>query len=102
MFLIENAFFTTEDIRLNNLTFTWYEKIQPIFDAAQIKLLNEKEIWINKLKERRLKINFKLIEYHHQVKELRFKEKLHEAESIVQSLKNLSFDLNEISKEVKT
>ena len=100
MFLLDNTLLSNEDIKLHNLTFTWYNKIQLIFNAAQIKLLNEKETWINKLIDRRGRINLKLNENYQKVKEIKTKDKISDAEHIVNFLKKISLELAEITKEV--
>lgn len=100
MFLLDHAILTNADIKLNNLTFNWYDKIKPMFDTAQIKLLNEKELWINKVKVRRNRIHLKLHDYLNRVKDLRTKDKISEAELISKLLKTITADLAEISKEV--
>ena len=101
MFLLENTFCSNDDLRLNAYTFTWLDKIQPIFDTAQIKLMNEKEIWTSKCKEKRSKLLLRLSEIYSRVDDLKHREKISDAEAIVQFLKNLSQEMGDISMEVK-
>ena len=60
---------------LNTYTFTWLEKIQPILDTAQIKLMNEKEIWTNKCREKRVKTLHRLCQIYAHVDDLKYRDK---------------------------
>jgi hypothetical protein len=71
-----------------------------MLDTAQIKLMNEKEIWTNKCKEKRAKTLLRLAEIYSYVEGLKYRDKISDAEMIYQLLKNISQEMNEISKEV--
>ena len=62
LFLMDYAFLKKEDIKLNNVTFRWTDRIQPLLKAKEIQLLKDKEFWIYKLRERRGKFSMLLNE----------------------------------------
>ena len=100
MFLVDYAFFSPEDIRWNNHTFTWYDNIQPILRNAEVKLLKEKDNWISKLRDKRAKLTMKLNECLARVKEFKQRDKISDAEAIVTELQQMSADIEEYIKEV--
>ena len=101
MFLVDYAFFSSEDVRWNNYTFTWYDNIQPILRNAEVKLLKEKDNWINKLRDKRAKLTMKLNECLTRIKEFKQRDKISDAEAIVTELQQMSADIEEFIKEVR-
>jgi len=100
MFLIDYGYFTSEDLKWNNYTFTWYERIQPILLNTEIRLAKEKEFWIMKLREKRGKLSVKLSDCLNRVKEFKLKDKIADAEIIVKEIKGIGIEIEEFLKDV--
>lgn len=100
LFLIDYGFFSKEDLRWNNYTFTWLDNIQPILRNAENRFLKEKDNWIANLREKRSKLLIKLNDCLNRVRDLKQKERISEAESIVNDLKLMAQEIEEFNKEV--
>jgi hypothetical protein len=100
LYIIENAIFSKEDIKWNTYTFTWLDNLQPLISSTEIQLLKERDTWILKLKEKRVKLQVKLNECLIKVKELKQKERISDVENICQELDIISHDVEECQKEV--
>jgi hypothetical protein len=100
MFLIDYGYFTNDDLKWNNFTFTWHERIQPIMFNTEIRLAKEKEFWIMKLREKRGKLSVKLSDCFNRVKEFKFKDKIADAEIIAKEIKGIGIEIEEFLKEV--
>jgi dynein heavy chain, axonemal len=101
LFLMDYAFLKKEDIILNNITFRWTNKIQPLLKAKETQLLKEKEIWIYKLRERRGKFSLQINECLGKVKEFKQKDRVAEAEIYIGELEQISNSIEEFNKEVE-
>ena len=42
-FLMDYAILPEDDIQLNSLTFNWPQRMEPIFEVAQQRLMNKRE-----------------------------------------------------------
>ncbi len=51
-FLMDYAVLQEDDLKLNNQTFNWPARMDPIFDVAQHKISAKRELAENKIKER--------------------------------------------------
>jgi hypothetical protein len=100
LFLIDYGFFSKEDLRWNNYTFTWLDNIQPILRNAENRFLKEKDNWITNLRDKRSKLLIKLNDCLNRVRDLKQKERISEAESIVNDLKLMAQEIEEFNKEV--
>ena len=98
--MIDYGFFSKEDLRWNNYTFTWLDNIQPILRNAENRFLKEKDNWIANLREKRSKLLIKLNDCLNRVRDLKQKERISEAESIVNDLKLMAQEIEEFNKEV--
>ena len=101
LFLMDYAFLKKEDIKLNNVTFRWTDRIQPLLKAKEIQLLKDKEFWIYKLRERRGKFSMLLNECLGKVKEFKQKDRVADAETYIAELEKISNNIEEFNKEVK-
>lgn len=101
MFLMDYAFLPREDIKLNEYTFTWNDRIQPLLKSAEIKLHKEKEYWINRLKERRGKFSIALNECLARIKEFKTKDRVADAEMYIAELQQIAQNIEEYNKEVR-
>lgn len=52
LFLLDVAFLPEEDIKLNNQTFNWPGRMEPIFEVSQQRLAGRREKAENDVKER--------------------------------------------------
>ena len=77
----------------NNHTFTWYEHIQPLFIVTETRLNNEKESWINKLKDKRSQLSMKLNEFLNRVKDFKSKDKLSDTEIFKKELEQMDLEI---------
>lgn len=100
LFFLDYVFFSKEDLKWNNYTFTWHDNIQPILKNAEIKLLKEKDTWIYKLRDKRGKLSIRLSECLNRVKEFRLRDRISEAEDINRDLKEITVELDQFYKEV--
>ena len=97
---MDYAFLIKEDVKLNNITFTWVDRIQPLLKTKEIKLQKEKEYWIYRLKERRGKFSMALNECLSKVKEFKQKDRVADAEIYITELHQISDNIEEFNKEV--
>ena len=51
-FIVVTCFFAEEDIKLNNQTFNWPGRMDPIFEVGQQRLASRREKAENVIKER--------------------------------------------------
>ena len=100
MFIFDYGFFSNEDIRWNSLTFTWPNNIQPIIQNTEIRLLREKEICINNLKERKFRLTTRLTECMARVKDLKQRDKIFEGNMVLQDLAQISNEIEYFKKQV--
>ena len=96
---MDYAFLAKEDLKLNNITFTWTDRINPLLRAKEIQLLKEKEFWIYKLKEKRGKLSLALNDCLVKVKEFKQKDRVAEAENYIQDLEQISQNIEEFNKQ---
>ncbi len=100
LFIIDNAVFSKEDIKWNNYTFTWLDSLHPLINTTEAQLLKEKESWIVKLKEKRIKLQSKITEYLNKSKELKQRDRISDAENICREIEVVSTNIQEFQKEV--
>lgn len=99
---MDYAFLKKEDLKLNNTTFTWTDRIHPLLRAKEIQLLKEKEYWIYKLRERRGKFSLQLNDCIDEVKLFKQKDRVADAEAYIAELEKISANIEEFNKQVKT
>jgi hypothetical protein len=96
LFLIDfGGVFSKDDYKWNTYTFTWYQNIQPIVMNSEIKLLKEKDIWLAKLKEKRVQLAHDLTECLIRVKEFKQKDRISDADAICSELDAIKNEVNE-------
>ena len=100
MFITDYGFFSKEDIRWNNYTFTWLDNIQPILKNTETKLIKEKENWINSLKDKRSKLSTQLNDCLARVKELKNRDRISEGDVVLKDLTQISEEIERFKKEV--
>lgn len=100
LFLFDYAFFSKEDMKWNNYTFTWFDTIQPMLMNTESKLIKERDDWIAKVKDRRAKLSLKIEDCLIKVKELRQKERISEAVQIKSEIDIINSEIECYIKEV--
>ena len=100
IFIADYGFFSKEDIKWNNYTFTWLENIQPILKNTELKLIREKENWIVSLKDKRSKLSIQLNECLAKVKELKQRDRISEGDVVLKDLMQISSDVERFKREV--
>ena len=56
-FLMDYALLPEDDIKLNSMTFNWPDRMEPIFEVAQMRLNSKREQAENALKKRCVPLN---------------------------------------------
>lgn len=100
MFIADYGFFSNEDIKWNNFTFTWLENIQPIIQNTETRMMREKENCINFLKEKKNKLTSSLNDCFSRVKELKQRDKISEGDLVLKDLAQISSEIEQFKKEV--
>ena len=67
-------YFSDDDLKLNSQTFNWPEKMDPIFEVSQRRLLSRREKAEADLKEKVVKFEEQLTEYHNTIELYKDKE----------------------------
>ena len=98
---MDYAFLAIEDIKLNQLTFNWNDRLQPLIKSSEIKLQKDKDYWIYKLKERRGKLSVQINETIAKVKDFRQKDRIADAENYLNELNVIKLEIEEFNNEVK-
>ena len=68
--------FSDDDLKLNSQTFNWPDKMDPIFEVSQRRLLSRREKAEAELKEKVVKFEEQLTEYHNTIELYKDKEVL--------------------------
>jgi peptidoglycan hydrolase CwlO-like protein len=100
MFIFNYGFFSNEDIRWNNFTFTWLDNIQPILQNTEIRLNREKDSWINSLKDKKSKLTASLNDCLSRVKELKQRDKISEGDVVLSDLAKITNEIEKFKNEV--
>jgi len=97
MFLAGHVSFTAEDIRLNSLALTWYEKIQPIYLSTDVYLLNSKETWMKRLRFKTADTKARLHDYSVKLNEFKSRDRFSEAHECCAELQTMTREIQEIT-----
>ena len=101
MFITDYGFFSNEDIKWNNFTFSWLDNIHPIFQNTEIRLMREKENCINILKDKKSKLTASISDCFNRVKELKLRDKISEGDLVLADLAQISSEIENFNKEVR-
>jgi dynein heavy chain len=102
MFIFNYGFFSNEDIKWNNFTFTWLENIQPILQNTEIRLNREKDNCINSLKDKKSKLTACLNDCLSRVKELKQRDKISEGDVVLSDLAKITNEIEKFKIEVNS
>ena len=101
MFIFNYGFFSNEDIKWNNFTFTWLDNIQPILQNTEIRLNREKDNCINSLKDKKSKLTACLNDCLSRVKELKQRDKISEGDVVLSDLAKITNEIEKLIKKYK-
>ncbi|KAJ3222668.1 Dynein heavy chain 3, axonemal [Clydaea vesicula] len=95
-FLLNYAFMTEEDIKMNGVTFTWPTRILPIFDLSKKRLLQKKTKAQDDLKVKTQTTNDELDECYEQVSKFQDFGLMAELSEYIKKIKKIEFKLAEL------